>query len=282
MAKDRLFASLYQRKIPIAWSRDTDVRVSNAILSEPMLGLQEDVYTELASEVTVIIHAAWPVNFLAPLPSFDSALAGTKNLLQLANTGGTKKRMVFCSSTASVIRAPAPIREEPSYDPSHASPLGYSRSKWVAEGLVSRGGGEVVRLGQLSGDTQAGVWNPEEGWPLLLKTLDLVHCLPELREQVQWLPIDIAADAVVRIALRQGVYEEKRFWHVLNNRPLPWSTVLRAMEFWRGQVTKATPQEWVRRLEVSEKNGETVKLLGLWKDTVTPVPTNPSRSSLED
>lgn len=226
------------------------------------------MYTQLASEVTVIIHAAWPVNFLAPLPSFDSALAGTKNLIQLANSGNFKKRMIFCSSTASVIRAPTPICEEPSCDPAHASPLGYSRSKWVAEGMVYQAGGEVVRLGQLSGDTKAGVWNAEEGWPLLLKTLELVHCLPELKEPVQWLPVDIAADAIVRIALRQGACEDKRFWHVLNAKSLPWNTVLDAMNTWRGHLFRATPQEWLKRLAIAERKGETLKLLGLWKETV--------------
>jgi thioester reductase-like protein len=269
-AKDRLVQSLQRRNIPLVWTRETTVQACASSFSEPHIGLPVEVYQQLTADVTAIIHCAWPVNFLAPLPSFDSAILGTKNLLELANTG-TKKRFVFCSSTASVIRAPTPIREEVSGNPEHASPLGYSRSKWVAESIVRRAGGEVVRLGQLSGDTNEGIWNPEEGWPLILKTLQQVRCLPELNEDVQWLPVDLAAQAVCRIGVRpQGSHEDKKIWHVLNSRGTPWSKILDAVEGWCGGIARVPPQEWLRLLELGEQRGEAVKLLGLWRDVVSP------------
>ncbi|KAF8244722.1 hypothetical protein K440DRAFT_663249 [Wilcoxina mikolae CBS 423.85] len=262
----RVLESLKRRKLPMMWDEaTTTVQACPAEFSEAHLGVPKETFSKLATEGTMIIHAAWPVNFLASLPSFEAALAGTRNLLELGNTG-TKKRFVFCSSTASVIRSPSPIREELSDNPEDASTLGYSRSKWVAEGIVHRAGGEVVRLGQLSGDTKEGIWNPEEGWPLLLKTLGQVGCLPELKERIQWLPVDVAGQVVANIALKGGNCRTG-VWHVLNSRAVEWQRVLDTMENWCGRFERVPPEEWVRLLELEERKGVTVKLLGLWKDT---------------
>ena len=267
-ATTRLLEGLKSRRLSIAWPADTIVQACASSLSERQLGLPNEVYSQLANEVTVIIHAAWPVNFLAPFLSFDPALAGTRNLLDLARLG-PKKRVVFCSSTASVIRAPSPIREEMSINPEDASPLGYSRSKWVAEGIVRRAGGEVIRLGQLSGNFKTGLWNPGEGWPMILKTVRLVRCLPDLQEKMQWLPLDIAAQAVVRIGLRRGVHEEKKVWHVLNAHSTEWSEVLDAVDSCHGKVPRVPAQEWIKLLEKEEAKGVIIRLMGLWKEAVS-------------
>jgi thioester reductase-like protein len=268
-AKERLAASFSQRKLSLAWTKEITVQACASNPTDAKLGLPDTVYAQLATEVTTIIHCAWPVNFLAHFDSFSGAIHGVKNLLELA---GQKKRFVFCSSTVAVARSPArPIREELSETPEHASPLGYGRSKWVAESIVRAAGGEVIRLGQLSGDTKTGIWNPEESWPLILKTLKQVHCLPELEENVQWLPVDVAAEAVVRIAVRlPNLHADKKIWHVLNPRPTTWSRILGALEKWSGMsVKRVWPNEWLGLLEERERAGEVVKLLGLWKDQVS-------------
>lgn len=77
-------------------------------------------------------------------------------------------------------------------DPSHASPLGNSRLKWVAERVCTRAREQlyndikveatrntdisVVRVGPLCGN-EAGVWNTAEAYPLLLSTARLVGCV---------------------------------------------------------------------------------------------------------
>lgn len=40
----------------------------------------------------------------------------------------------------------------------------------------------VARIGQLCGDTEKGVWNENEGWPMLISTIRDVACLPMLNE----------------------------------------------------------------------------------------------------
>ncbi|KAJ9107857.1 hypothetical protein QFC19_002763 [Naganishia cerealis] len=55
---------------------------------------------------------------------------------------------------------------------------------------------QVVRIGQLCGDTQEGIWNESEGWPLMIKSAQITGTLPMIRENPSWLPVDIAAKAV--------------------------------------------------------------------------------------
>ena len=60
----------------------------------------------------------------------------------------------------------------------------------------------ILRIGQLSSCTTTGVWNSSEGWPLMLSSVKLVKCLPELdgtQERLTWLPVDIAAKATIDV-----------------------------------------------------------------------------------
>ncbi|TGZ83795.1 acetyl-CoA synthetase-like protein [Ascodesmis nigricans] len=272
-AYERLQNALLKRKLShTLYSLDTAIIPIAADLAAPMLGINPYDYQTLATSVTVIIHAAWPVNFLLPLATFRPTLAGVRNLAILANANpDQRKRFIFCSSVASVINKPvSPILEAETHDPADSSPLGYSRSKWVAEQIVRAAGGDVVRVGQLSADRVNGVWNDSEAWPQLLTAAELVGCVPDLDKvgkEVCWLPVDVAAEVIVRIAERvcEG---QVPVWTVANRKPVKWGRVVAALEYWVGRTVEfVSPREWVQRLEKSEAHMDSeIKLLGLWKD----------------
>lgn len=165
------------------------------------------------------MHIAWTVNFRLKLPSFaKNNLPGVKTLLDLAVAAPRARcpRFVYCSSTASIISAtadqPGGLPEHVTEGPSFASPLGYARSKWVAEQIcleahrqtALKGRIAVVRVGQLSGDSETGIWNTKEAWPMMLSTARLIGCLPDLGDEpLDWLPVDIAAKAFLEAAKDQ-------------------------------------------------------------------------------
>lgn len=176
------------------------------------LGLAESNWRRILEEATVVLHAAWTVHFSLRLESFESQVAGTRNLAGLAMESGA--RFFFLSSTAAVsCAAAATVAERASTDPSEASPLGYSRSKWVAERVCAAAGGvagprrcpvSIIRIGQLCGD-EAGAWNASEAYPLMLATARIAACLPDLPGEVlDWMPVELAARAVLEIALPAG------------------------------------------------------------------------------
>lgn len=93
----------------------------------------------------------------------------------------------FCSSTAAVLGDVGPygiIQEEFTDDPHTAAPLGYGRSKWVAEKVCQKlkSRAKVLRIGQLCADTVGGVWNETEAWPLMFASVNVLKCLPEVNE----------------------------------------------------------------------------------------------------
>ncbi|KAI9884090.1 MAG: putative NRPS-like protein biosynthetic cluster [Watsoniomyces obsoletus] len=194
-ASERVNESLIRRRKPRLDAAADRVLCLPAKLGEPYLGMSGDRYKRLARQATVIIHAAWAVNFSMRLGSFvKDHIGGLHNLLQLAlsSTGSTPPLFLFCSSTASVVGPGGLsfIPESPSRDPTTASPLGYAKSKWVGEAICVRADEEtalrgrinVLRIGQLCGDTQDGIWNVTEAWPLMLSSLSVTGALPDLDE----------------------------------------------------------------------------------------------------
>ena len=253
-------------------------------LHESMLGLEEVIYNSLALHATVVIHAAWAVNFSMRLSSFKDHLAGLENLIDFANyPKAHSPRFLFCSSTASVLghNPQSPIPESISHDPHSASPLGYSRSKWVAEAICEKAylrtplGGNiaVLRIGQLCGDTEKGIWNASEAWPLMLSSVKVLGALPDLHQNLDWLPVDTAAQAVVEIALKKtdklpGTTEDDiPVYHILNpSRATRWSDLLQWMKKLSPGFDVIPPAAWVGRLKNLREEHPPKKLLGLWME----------------
>ncbi|KAF2109008.1 male sterility protein-domain-containing protein [Lophiotrema nucula] len=260
------------------------IRIVQATLSDANLGLADGLYHQIAGEVDLILHVAWTVNFRLKLRSFaKDNIAGVTNLMNLAirHPRGRTPRFVYCSSTAAAINADPDgancIPEEILNSPSSASPLGYSQSKWVAEQIclkahqntALRGRVAVIRVGQLSGDSVTGIWNTKEAWPMMLSTMKLIGSLPDLgNETLDWLPVDIAAKALLEAAQDLGQEQDNiRVYHVLNKHQYPtWTQMLQWLKK-SEQFDIVEPREWVRRLEENQHTDHpSLKLLGLWKE----------------
>ena len=283
---------------------DASVLVLPYKASEPDLGLESDVYEVLAKSVTKIVHAAWAVNFRMRLRSFvREHIAGLRHILDFALQCRHLPHIAFVSSTASVsdffLRAhdkdhrPGLVPEAKSQSPKDASPLGYSRSKWVAEQICHkaseqcpslRGRIAIMRVGQLSGDTANGIWNMQEAWPLMLSSVKATACLPDLDEGLGWLPVDVAARAVIQAnGVRGGGQEvgaskddldSGRVLHIVNNdRTSRWSDLLQWMHEDGVHFEVVQPREWIKRLEDLQKQRHehpALRLLGMWQERYAP------------
>ncbi|OTB13601.1 hypothetical protein K445DRAFT_13648 [Daldinia sp. EC12] len=263
-------------------------------LSETCLGLSSEDWIRVIAESSIYIHAAWSVNFNLPLNSeeFRKHIAGARNILNAALSG--RARFFFISSTAAVSsNHSAAIREEVSLDPSHASPLGYSRSKWVAERVCSKAYEQfrsniptgatqdvdisIIRVGQLCGN-ESGVWNMTEAYPLLLSTAGLIGCLPDLPDEVlNWLPVDQAARIVSDIVLEDNcpklsAHADTPVYHVLNFHGSPsWNQLMGWISAIPGHSSfnVVSSEEWLERLELefgkTQADHPAQALVGLWK-----------------
>ena len=240
----------------------------------------------------------------------DEHIRGLRYLLDLLlSSRAEPARLVFCSSVASVLgrrstdnaRRETVIPETISTTPQDASELGYSRSKWVAEAICSKahektrlkGRVDVVRIGQLCGDTKHGVWNASEAWPIMLSSVAATGCLPDLEdEKLGWLAVDLAAKAVIEIGLRErdatGSSEASKcaVHHIFNpDRSVKWADMLDWIRGLRSEPFQVVEvRGWVTKLEgLDGKNAAhpAKKLLGLWKDACCKEPKG-TTDSLEN
>jgi thioester reductase-like protein len=279
--RDRVSKALEQRGLGLD-TTDQKVKIVPAQLGEERLGLSEELYNHLAKEVTSIIHVAWTVNFRLKLRSFVDNIAGVRSLINLglAASRAHVPQFTYCSSTAAVMNGEVDssgcYAEKISSEPSAASPLGYSQSKWVAEHICAaahartklHGHMAVVRVGQLAGASQTGVWNTKEAWPMMLSTAGVIQCLPDLAdESLDWLPVDVAAQAFLETtqARRDGAADKMAVYHVLNpHREPSWHMMLCWLQK-KAEFDIVSPQTWVERLEQSTQvDHSAMKLLGLW------------------
>lgn len=296
-AHERVDKALHKRKLPGLGAfnpetkKGTKVVTLPADLSSPNLGLSPDDLSWVTQDVSILIHGAWIVNFTLRLSSFDEQIAGTKHLIRIAASAGAQ--FLFVSSTASVTRHPSPIPERLSTDPSDASPMGYSQSKWVAEQVCvaaqnqptsspGRSRVSILRVGQLCSNND-GVWNTAESYPLMLSTAGITGCLPELPNVVlDWLPVEVAAQAVVEIALTRTDFSSSSLsttmpvYHILNPHRSPtWSqmlTWLREADQDRPGVEIVSAPEWLSRLHEALKvhqSHPSQALLGVWERMVS-------------
>ena len=315
-SKARVSKSLSQRYL----DQDVEALVSSerllcipCNLSNPNLGLDYATYSNLVQSTSLIVHAAWSVNFNTRLRSFvKDHIAGVNHVLAFAASSHKNPQLLFCSSTASVasFTHTRMVSERVSVDPHTATPLGYSRSKWVAEKICERvafrndaqhlqkhSGWDrikIARIGQLCGDTRHGVWNMSEAWPLILSTSspDVIGGLPDLSDEpLGWLPVDRAAEAIVRITgltsnpisasnprnrsfqsevrrVDEGVTDAEvvSVFHILNpDTSVTWQDLLAWVKEREPGLAVLDKREWLRRLE-NLKEHPAKKLIGLWKE----------------
>ena len=152
----------------------------------------------MLSQTTLIIHSAWAVNFMLGIRSFeDQHIKGVQNLINFSLSVHTPNpaRFYFCSSISVALAAPAPavVPEALIEDLTASLPMGYSRSKLVAEHIirnVARGGApaHVLRIGQIVGDSKDGLWNDSEAIPLMIRSALTLRVLPALDEVCLTLP----------------------------------------------------------------------------------------------
>ena len=148
-------------------------------------------------------------------------------------------RFVFCSSISAALGTPAPARipEAAIQSLGQVSHTGYAASKLVGERIVqaavdSHGArATVLRIGQVVGDTKAGIWKDTEAFPLIIRSAVTMNILPKIDMTCQWLPVDTLAEAVLEIAgLSDGQSETENgrqlFYNVLSPHTFSWTPEL--------------------------------------------------------
>lgn len=234
------------------------VRVVAGDITDPRLGLSPDRWDELAGKVDAIYHPAAEVNWAQPYALLRHAnVLATRELLRIA-CAGRAKVFHFVSSLSVCYAVSDPAKtfracEDSDMLPLAASlPLGYARTKCVAESLVrqaaSRGmRARIYRPGLISGDSATGATNLADIMAALVKGCVQSGAAPDLDWRFDAPPVDDVAKAIVRLA--DPADTGLQTFHVVHPRPRSWREFVLWMHV-RGYHCPFVPyDEWRARLE---------------------------------
>ncbi|KAL0569047.1 Mycolipanoate synthase [Marasmius crinis-equi] len=225
-------------------------------LTQAYLGLEENTLAEMKSRVTDVVHLAWRVDFNLELPAFTSSLRGLRNLLDFAIESNA--RFMFASSVGVLANSPkGVVTGVENVGPEAAGRIGYSESKWVGEKIIlaaSESTGlecTVVRVGQLCGSHSSGTWNIKEWFPTMVQVSSVIKVLPDDTRRVSWLPVDVAAQAMVDMLhcrVDTSPSSPASIQALAHPCPIPWQTIstVLADELDAAIIPYA---EWFKRVE---------------------------------
>jgi thioester reductase-like protein/aryl carrier-like protein len=252
-----------------------------ADLSNDTLGLSPDEYAFVTRETTVIVHNAYPVNFLLNLVQFEPHLRGLLNLIALALNASAS--LLFVSSISTAMSATGRRQRVPEAVLDTATqlddllPQGYAQSKYVcehmleafADSLVARPAPPeaaqsvgVLRVGQICGPRYGrGPWNKWEWFPSLVISSRFLGVAPDdIGQDINWIPVDELACIVTELisyvhhASVHGHAQKEQsnplqVFNVVNPNVSSWKDVLPALQT---EVPETIPFcQWVMRLEES-------------------------------
>jgi thioester reductase-like protein len=189
-------------------------------LGQPMLGLTQDVWDFLASEVDTVFHNGATVNYLFNYERMrDANVMGTNEVLRLAFEGRSKEfnyvstTFVFGWAVKSVLYETDFNRDMELLD------FGYSQSKWVAEQVVadarSRGlSTRIFRPALVSPSVNGGGNNFDIAVRLVAFMVNHGIGVDTLN-QVSFVPADIVANNIVAISTTPGT--ANKTYHVVRD-----------------------------------------------------------------
>lgn len=110
----------------------------------------------------------------------------------------------------------------------------------------------VLRIGQIIGDLDNGIWNPNEAIPMIIQSAITVKALPKLDERLSWLPVDLVAGTIVDLTMklsRDADVARDALFHVVHPTTVQWHRdLLPALRAAGLEFDELSPREWVKKL----------------------------------
>ncbi len=209
-------------------------------LGQPSLGLAQELWDFLASEVDTVFHNGATVNYLFNYDRMrDANVLGTNEALRLAFEGRTKSFNYVSTTFVFGWAVKSVLYETDSNQDMELLDFGYSQSKWVAEQVVddARSKGLPVRIFRpalVSPSINGGGNNFDIAVRLVAFMINHGIGVDALN-QVSFTPADIVANNIVAISTTPGT--ENKTYHIVRD---DYANMLDIT----GLITKATGRQF--------------------------------------
>lgn len=245
----------------------------HANLTEPFFGLSKEEYKRILEQTTEIIHNAWQVDFNMSISSFTNQIAIVRRFIDFSAHSTHGAKIVFISSVSAVGGMFGIASERVYSDWSTPLKIGYGQSKFIAERLLDAAANEagipatVIRVGQIVGPTtSAGEWPKKEWIPSLIASSKYLGAIPDslgTGDDVDWVPVDILGNGIVKMTLNSAGSDGANVYHVTNPGVAKWGTLLPVIARYLspdGNLRVVSYSDWVKQLEGSASDGSDLKL----------------------
>ncbi len=248
-------------------------------ISEPHLGLTDEIWNELAQKTEVIYHNAAILNFIFPYEFLKTVnVYGTEETLRLAGEGRAK--YYHYVSSYSVYDTPdnegerlmedAPLKKWKGFS------LAYSETKWVSEKLVGiaekRGlKAAVYRPGDITGSS-SGIWDMDDMISRFLVSTIQTHAVPFAAYRFHMTPVDYVAKALIFISRKDECFGHA--FNLVNPRDQGFATVINNIRDCGYRVHYIPFRIWKARLKRADAADNAMALLeSLFEDGSGPNPS---------
>ncbi len=235
-------------------------------ISQPRLGLSDDIWQRLADEAQVIYHNAALLNFIYPYEYLKlTNVDGTAETLRLAGEGRAK--YYHYVSSYSVHDTPGHesnvrMEDEPL---THAQgfSLAYSETKWVSEqlvGIARRRGlrAAIYRPGDITGAAN-GIWDVNDMISRMLVSTIQMRAIPLAAYRFHMTPVDYVARALVHISRKKECFGHA--FHLVNPRDQGFATVISFIRGCGYTVRYIPFRVWRNRLRKADTSQNALALL---------------------
>jgi amino acid adenylation domain-containing protein/thioester reductase-like protein len=230
-------------------------------LSQPLLGISENEFQELAEKIDVIYHnGAW-VHHLYPYYVLKAAnVLGTQEVLRLACR--LKPKLVHFISTSSIfstsgISGVKIVKEDDNLDNYQIPDNGYVQTKLVGEKLVKAAGLRglpvyIYRIGRVSGHSETGVFNINDFLYRLIIGCIQLGIAPNVDIMEDIMPVDYTSKSIIHLS-RQKANSGKVF-HLVNSQLLHTNMLFNVINSCGYQLKIASGDEWRSQLSKIAKS----------------------------
>lgn len=269
-AQARFAQALHDNHVTLDLTR---VRVLEADLRKPRLGLSEADYDYLDEHYGALLHNAAQVNHV-----LDYQVLAADNIeplfecLQLCE-GRRKKIFNFVStlSACSAVDDHGRVLED---DPATTPPIyirnGYNLSKWVGERILQRARAQGVwvnlfRPGNITFDSRTGACQPQRNrLMLMLKGSLQLGQVPGLEIDFDLMPVDFLARFIAFHGSRHQ--SSQCVFNLHNPEPLRWRDYLASFREQGHAFELVSVEQWQRQLRRVDRDNALYDVLGFYLD----------------
>ncbi len=224
-------------------------------LAEPLFGLTEAEFRQLAGQIDLIYHNGAYVNLVYPYAALrEINVLGTQEILRLASQ--VKVKPVHFVSTLDVFQSAyhsqlSELAEDDLFPATELPASGYAQTKWVAEKLVKAANDRGIptcihRPGMIIGHSQTGCSNTEDTIGRLIKGLIQLRIAPALDLPMHLTPVDHVSQAIVQLASQPQSWGKA--FHHSNPHSLSLAELVDYMRSLNYEVQELDYDRWLKAL----------------------------------